>query len=324
MRKLYLFLTGFMLLFISCNHDIDDNINPNAIIDEEDSEDYEPQEITDIYESTEPQFTTQEAIVYFTGSLKCTSTGEYFVDDDKLLENLIIPTDLPDSFDLSPFLPPIGNQGRQGSCISWATTYYLKSFQERIESGLPYSAGRIMSPAYTYNQITQGSCKATSFESTLNILMEKGAVSIESFPYLDYSCNIQPNHSQNKEAKPNKISDFKYLSGQNMVQEMKTLINDQMPILISAFLTPEFGTKDEFGLTSYREHSIDYSIPGSCHGMLVVGYSDTFNAFKVVNSWGEGWGDDGFVWIDYAAFENVHDLSTQFRVISTAIVVYDL
>ena len=49
-----------------------------------------------------------------------------------------------------------------------------------------------------------------------------------------------------------------------------------------------------------------------------------FGAFKVVNSWGEAWGDNGFVWIDYLAFENVGDIEASFRVINQAYVAYDL
>jgi len=308
MRKIFIIFT---FLFISCGYDLDDRIKTE-------------QQTTESYESTETQFTTQEAIIYFTGSTECLGSGNYGFNENKLLEDLTIPTDLPEEFDLSSFLPPIGNQGRQGSCVSWATTYYLKSFQERIETDLPYSADRIMSPAYTYNQITQGVCEGTAFESTLDLLLNKGTVSIGSFPYLDYSCNIQPNESQNTEAELNKISDYKYLSGENMTLEIKTLLNAQTPILISSFLDSEFGLEDEFGLTAYREHIVDYSVQGGCHAMLVVGYSDIFHAFKVVNSWGEDWGDNGFVWIDYAAFDNVADITADFRVISTAIIAYDL
>ncbi|MGO2103319.1 MAG: C1 family peptidase [Psychroflexus halocasei] len=311
MKKVIKFIIP--LILISCSYDKDDRIEVE-------------QQIPEDYESTETVFNPQESVVYYTGSNECLGNGEYSFDEDKVLDELVIPSDLPEEFDLSQHLPPIGNQGNQGSCVSWAVTYYLKSYQEKIESDfeLPYSNNKIMSPAFTYNQITQGTCEGTNIEMTLEILKEHGTVSIESFPYLDYSCNIQPTESQYSEAETNKIDDYEYLSGENMVLEMKTLITNQTPIIISAFLDSEFGKVDEFGLTAYRDHILDYSLPGGCHTMLVVGYSDLYNAFKVVNSWGEEWGDDGFVWIDYLAFSNVVDVDSDFRVISKAVIAYDL
>ncbi|MFB9052775.1 C1 family peptidase [Formosa undariae] len=299
-------------LLASCATDFNDNLS------------VEQQNPID-YESTETQFTSEDGTVYFTGASNCTGDGSYVFDEDKVLEALVIPTTLPEVLDLSSFLPPIGDQGRQGSCVSWAATYYLKSFQEHLESGdLSYNPDNIMSPAYTYNQITMGTCEGTSFENTLDLLIDKGAISLESFPYSDSSCNIQPTGNQDLEAEPNKMSDYKYLSGDNMVLEMKTLLNNQTPVLISTFLDSEFGKTDENGLTKYQEHDVDYDVEGVCHAMLVVGYSNENNAFKVVNSWGQAWGDNGFVWIDYAAFDNVTDDTAGFRVISSAIVAYDL
>ena len=200
----------------------------------------------------------------------------------------------------------------------------LKSMQKRIEASPPYNLSTIMSPAYTYNQITEGICEGTPINSALEILKEKGTTPLQIFPYFDNTCSIQPTEEQDEMAIDNKIDDYKYLSGENMVLEMKTLIVEETPILISAFLTSEFAKTDDLGLTAYREHIIDFSIPGGCHAMLVVGYSDTYNAFKVVNSWGEDWGDDGFVWIDYAAFDNVLNEEASFKVISTALIANDL
>ena len=40
------------------------------------------------------------------------------------------------------------------------------------------------------------------------------------------------------------------------------------------------------------------------HAMCVVGYNDTLagGCFRIMNSWGEDWGDNGFVWIGYNDF----------------------
>jgi hypothetical protein len=37
--------------------------------------------------------------------------------------------------------------------------------------------------------------------------------------------------------------------------------------------------------------------------MVVVGFDDGREAFEVMNSWGTGWGNDGFIWIKYRDFE---------------------
>ena len=49
--------------------------------------------------------------------------------------------------------------------------------------------------------------------------------------------------------------------------------------------------------------------------MILVGYSDRRQAFKVMNSWGTEWGDGGFAWISYRA---ISKLSYQFFVIDAA------
>ncbi|NQX86025.1 MAG: hypothetical protein HRT67_08985 [Flavobacteriaceae bacterium] len=77
---------------------------------------------------------------------------------------------------------------------------------------------------------------------------------------------------------------------------MKGLIYENTPIIIAVYLSSEFGKTDHFELTAYREYEVHYSMD-SCHAMLVIGYSDDYNAFKVVNSWGSDWGDNGFIWI---------------------------
>lgn len=38
--------------------------------------------------------------------------------------------------------------------------------------------------------------------------------------------------------------------------------------------------------------------------MVVVGYDDNKQAYKIFNSWGTSWGDNGFGWISYPLFES--------------------
>jgi len=261
---------------------------------------------------------------FATGAICAENNGEYYTDNDNLLLDFIIPNDLPDNYDLSHLLPPIMSQGQQGSCVSWAISYYMKSLQEKLQYGEEFTSLKITSPAYTYNQITQGNCTGTSPLQTLELLKNKGVCSLLSFPYTDTNCSLQPTKELDEQALKNRIGDYKGLSGKNMVNEMKSLINQKIPIIITAYLSSQFGKTDNFGLTAYREHKVDYGLEERCHAMLVVGYSDKYSAFKVVNSWGVDWGDNGFVWVDYLAFDNVSKEKAKFKVINEAYVAFDL
>ena len=304
MRKIQLLTLGLIFSFTSCYNDRDD-LGPKTIGQN----------------PGDNQFITENGETYSTG-LECNGTGTYSVDEDNLLENLSVPDSLPETFDLSQLLPPVRNQGELASCTSWAVSYYMKSFQEKIESGEEYTQSNILSPSYTYNQLTSGNCDGTSINETLTLVREKGVAPIDIFPYMEDDCATLPPEAVNEVAANAKIADFKNLSGENMVAEMKTLLTQNQPIIIGAVLSPEFGKIDDFGLSAYREHQIDYN-SATCHAMLVVGFNNEFEAFKIVNSWGDDWGDNGFAWIDYKAFENVLDENTNFRVINQAYVAYD-
>ncbi|MFK7812054.1 MAG: C1 family peptidase [Maribacter sp.] len=310
MRK-YLFLLAF-LTFVACNNDIDDKLDIDS--DKNILETFE--------ETTDAIFTDDDGQEYSLGvdASFCYGYPDISADIPDRLEGIEIPDNLPEAFDLSVFLPLVGNQGRQGSCVSWAVSYYMKSLQENIQ----HEERSVFSPSYTFNQIAKGDCGGGSGVSqTLNLLMEKGVASLESFPYIETQCDLQPEASVIEEAQSNKISDFKLLSGKNMVAEMKTLIADQKPIVLTVGLDKTFGEQDSLGLSAYREHKVTTKDIVGAHALLAIGFSDEFNAFKVVNSWGTGWGDNGFVWIDYKAFENILDPNYEFKIICEAYVAYD-
>lgn len=300
--KYYYILVGCVLL--SCNSDPDDTseTSPSNVV------------------ITDTTFTDASDTTFFMGSNDCSSDGSYYFDATKTYDIDLTTEPLPPSLDLSTLLPAVGNQGNQGSCTSWAVTYYLKSFQEHLLNSEDYNDSNTMSPAYTYNQLTQGNCEGTAISATFDILKEQGSCALNLLPYNANTCSNQPTSAMRDAAMAYKISDYFYLTDEALVHQMKTLITQHTPIVIASWLSSAFGLKDNLGLTAYRPHNVDYNEQGGCHAMLVVGYNDDYNAFKVVNSWGEDWGDEGFLWIDYEAFENVSNPDAGFRVISEALI----
>lgn len=298
----------FIILFISCGTDVDDNLkNERPVL----ANDFE--------------FVDKEGNKYYTGLTTsfCYGYNSGSANDTLVLKDLVVPDSLPAFFDLSDDLPPVGDQGKQSSCVAWATGYYLKSYQEKIKYDHEYNDSTIMSPSFVYNQLTKGDCSGTEIHSALMFLKDEGICSIEKLPYSDESCDIYPSEEAINEAANIKISNFKTLSGENMVDEMKTLILMQKPIVVAVALDKEFGVTDSYGISAYREHTVTKDDIEGAHAMLVTGYSDEYKAFKLVNSWGEGFGDDGFVWIDYKAFENVLTPGYDFKVICSAYVAFN-
>ena len=53
-----------------------------------------------------------------------------------------------------------------------------------------------------------------------------------------------------------------------------------------------------------------------CHALCIVGYDNDFlgGAFEVMNSWGTGWGDQGFAWITYETLKKTQSLQRAFEI----------
>lgn len=239
----------------------------------------------------------------------CRGGGQYEFSAALVPEPLPAPANVPTSFDLSAQLPPVRSQGTQSSCTSWAISYYLKSYQEGLE----------MSPAYTYNQIAVGNCGGTDMISTFSIIQERGLAPLADFPYDPDDCATQPDSAQLAAAEPYSIGEYFNLDSTDLVNQVKYRLLEGNPVVVSMVLDDQFGLQDSLGLAAYRPHEKPAD-EGICHAMLVVGYDDQYNAFKLVNSWGEDFGDNGFVWVDYLAFANASDPEAEFLVLNTAMI----
>jgi C1A family cysteine protease len=244
-----------------------------------------------------------------TGSCDDTATRS----SGSLIELMEIPMDLPQDYDLSEYMPPVRSQGNQGSCVSWATAYYLKSYQEKKQYGYEYETfDDVMSPAFVYNQSANGNCGAGSMVlGALHILQTQGVTTWSDFPYDDDICSEQPDENHLRLAKENKIGDYFIVDVPEEVPHeeytkinlMKTLLTQDNPIVMSFsikevnFYYRNTTNNDFIGLTFTPDSTV---VCG--HAVLVVGYDDNLEAFKFVNSWGSYWGNDGYAWLSYKFF----------------------
>jgi C1A family cysteine protease len=212
---------------------------------------------------------------------------------------------LPISFDLSDDMPPVRSQGSQGSCVSWAVGYYLKSYHEHIEKGSDYGIGNdydgVYSPAFLYNVVKSNGCDGGStIVENLDRVKNIGIATWKDMPYDEKDCDTQPSYTAIENSKCAKILSYERVE----IEDIKYYISNGNPIIIAIkvydnFVKPEV-VNGEYFYKTYQQRGDQGG-----HAIVVVGYDNNRNAFKIINSWGRDWGNDGFLWIDYDVFSKI-------------------
>ena len=224
---------------------------------------------------------------------------------------------LPSSVNLSGELPPVGDQGSQGSCVDWACVYYQKTHSETKFEHTSWDLTNPwyqFSPSFIYNQ---GGGDLPQYAYPL--LETKGCVDIAEMPYYDWDDTTQPTAAQLEAAKPYKIQDnwaalWNHLGDSppypqpNPIIDAKSWLADGY-VLSSGICVdsgfPDYGGSDP--ATYYDPNSGGIAN----HQVAICGYDDNINpsgedpdhqgGFLMVNSWGSGWngGMNGYLWLSY-------------------------
>jgi C1A family cysteine protease len=204
---------------------------------------------------------------------------------------------LPASADLSADFPAPGDQGRQDSCVAWAAGYALKSYQERVDKAWSLADdSHLMSPSFIFNQIKAGDGSIGSYmEDALNLLLIKGVCSLATMPYDFTDDSRQPSPAAFAEAASYKISSWSRIN-QDSVADIKGFILDGKPVLVGIKVFHDFDTLSP----SNPVYDSDAKSSRGSHAIVLLGYDDSMQAFKFINSWGKGWGLGGYGWLAYA------------------------
>jgi len=195
--------------------------------------------------------------------------------------------------------PPVGNQGGEGSCVAFGTTYAGRStLWMKGVTGSWSQNTNIFSPEYVYNQIKAStSCGSGAYVTTgLNLLKSKGACTWTSMPYTDVSCTLLPTAAQNTEALKYKISGYSTVA--ITTDALKAQLSAGNPVVVGGPVNKAFMyLTNNVVLGAFKKPSLG----GHCY--CLVGYDDAKGAFKFQNSWGTSWGSAGFGWISYASIK---------------------
>lgn len=208
---------------------------------------------------------------------------------------------LPAQVDLSPRFPRPGSQGKQGSCVGWATGYALRSYHEGRRQDWKFERpDELISPASIFNRLRgyDGKCsEGTSLTRALELLKEEGAHTLRQAPYTPDDCS-------RRFADALGPGSFR-INGWRRIDHTKP---DDIKGQLAAGNPVVFGMDVSQSFEKMRGAAIydDTESPRiGGHAMVLVGYDESRQAFKLINSWGTQWGDKGFGWVSYRALSQL-------------------
>lgn len=206
------------------------------------------------------------------------------------------------------------------------------------------------SPKWTYNLCNNGINKGSLYATIYSVLANQGAVRYSEFAPSGVATRAEYgtwylDTEGMKRALQYRISDYEHLcfadveastpitnSKSACLNVMKSLLNSGN---VLTFQT-DFGEWDYMKLSSQYNSALngqyvcikhyDPDDKWSGHAMAIVGYDDNISydlnedgiiqnyekgAFKIVNSWGERYGNDGYMWVMYDALNRVSNATNQ-------------
>ena len=223
---------------------------------------------------------------------------------EPLADNVKNP--MPSTYSLEQYAPKRLNQGQQGSCVGWASSYAARTILYARETGnAPNNVA--FSPSSLYNQIALANCQGAYIYNAMDVMAKKGVAQFDDFPYNDNSCSTSPSSSM-----------LGYpIKGYNRLTEsdndykvdmlaIKQNIAQGAPVVIGMMVGGSFMTAMK-GSDYWIPTQSDYYMSGfGGHAMCVIGYDDYFDgdqgAFQIMNSWGDDWGRNGIAWVSYEDF----------------------
>lgn len=240
------------------------------------------------------------------------STGDEYIDPNTISDYPLVYVEnlnnisLPNSVDLTQYCPVPQNQGGLGSCVAYSIAYSSRNTMANINYKWDLALDHLANPMVFYKLSVYEQDKkwgeGLNLQKSMDLLVRWGS---NSYQYANYSSDtpqndisIDPVDNYNFRVDNYRALDFKDS------RYIKYELYKNRPVIFSMKLYTDFGeySSGVYSGNGKYAYASDWSFSPLSHAMCIIGYSDELGAFKVMNSWGDTWGDKGYVWISYATF----------------------
>lgn len=209
---------------------------------------------------------------------------------------------LPAHIDLRPLMPPVFDQGNEGSCTANAAATAAQFAREKAKEQPDFVPSRQF--IYWWSRYLEGT---TSYDSgaqirdTFKAMSKYGICPEYRDPYTEVDLLQKPSADAVTSGKQHLLT--QYLKVAQNITAMKTCLAQGWPFEIGFTVYESFEGDAVAATGIVPMPKSDENVMGG-HAVLVVGFDDPSLRFIVRNSWGADWGIKGYFTIPYAYFIN--------------------